>query len=223
MITGLCNSEMLQLFEVGMRVKVSDHQYSYLSKRNMNKVNGAYGTVSHIDTHYEKIVVELDAAVNDLSATGHFFFKPRELIILDKNDNIMEDKTMVISNIKNYLNAVRVRISGEAKSTTHLYANFEPDIKLGDLVVVKQTYGMAVAIVEEILEGDNFTVQREVVTKINTEAFNNRVKIREQAAELKTKMEERARQLQDVVLYKTLAETDPDMKELLNKYLELIK
>lgn len=169
--------------------------------------------------------VLLDGTRNERSGYGRFYFDGYQLQVLDDEitTEIMEDETMVLSDIKNYLNTVRVRISGEAKPCTHLYANFEPDLKLGDLVVIKQTYGMAVAIVEEILEGDNFTVQREVVTKVDTEAFNNRVSIREKAAELKAKMEERAKQLQDVALYKMLAENDPDMKELLNEYQALPK
>lgn len=169
--------------------------------------------------------VLLDGTRNERSGYGRFYFDGHQLKVLDENenDNVMEDENMVVSNIKNYLNIVRVRISGEAKPCSHLYANFEPDVKLGDLLVVKQPYGMAVAIVEEILEGDDFTVQREVVTKVDTEAFNNRVRVRQQPAELKAKMEERAKQLQDVALYKMLAENDPDMKELLNEYQALPK
>lgn len=168
--------------------------------------------------------VLLDDTRNERSGYGHFYFSGNQLrVVNDDITEFLEDENMVLSEIKNYLNVVRVRISGETKPCMNLYANFEPDIAVGDLVVIKQTYGMAVAIVEEILEGDNFTVQREVVTKVNTDAFNNRVRIREQAAELKAKMEERAKQLQDVVLYKTLAESDPAMKELLNEYLALVK
>lgn len=174
----------------------------------------------------DRVGVLVDGIRNERSEYGWFYFDKDELEIVSENDDItenMEDKTMAISNIKDYLNVVRVRISGEAKSNGHLYANFEPDIKLGDLVVVKQTYGMAVAIVEEILEGDDFTIQKEVVSKVNLEAFNNRVSIREKAAELKAKMEERAKQLQDVALYKMLAENDPAMMELLNEYQALTK
>ena len=224
MTTGLCNSEMLQLFDVGMRVKVSDFQTSYLGKRNVDKVTGAYGTVVRVDMHYEKIEVKIDHERNDLSGSGCFFFKPRELVILDKNDNIMEDENMAVSDIKNYLNVVRVKFKPEGKPGNELYANFEPDLQVGDLVVVKPLLiDATVAIVEEIITGDNFTVQREVVAKVDTTAYENRVRIRNQAAELKTKMEERAKQLQDVVLYKTLAESDPAMKELLNEYLALVK
>lgn len=42
--------------------------------------------------------------------------------------------------------------------------------------------------------------------------------MRNKAAELKAKMEARAKQLQDIALYKMLAENDPDMAELLNEY-----
>lgn len=184
------------------------------------------GTVrwSFID---HRVGVLVDGIRNERSEYGWFYFDMDELEIVSENDDItenMEDKTMAISNIKNYLNAVRVRFSGEAKPCNYLYANFESDLKVGDLVVVKPAnHDIAVAKVEEIVEGDEFTVQREIVAKVNTEAYDNRVSIREKAAELKAKMEERAKQLQDVALYKMLAENDPAMMELLNEYQALVK
>ena len=175
----------------------------------------------------DRVGVLVDGIRNERSEYGWFYFDIDELeIVSDADDinDIMEDKTMAISNINGYLNVVRVKFNPEEKPCNHLYANFEPDLQVGDLVVVKPAiHDATVAIVEEIITGDNFTVQREVVAKVDTTAYENRVAVRKQAAELKAKMEERARQLQDVVLYKTLAESDSDMKALLDEYLALVK
>lgn len=177
------------------------------------------GTVRSV--YADDIGVVLDDIKNHRSVFGAFYFGSRQVKVI--NDD-MEDTTMVISNIKNYLNVVRVRFRGEAKPCNHLYANFEPDLNVGDLVVVKPAHhDITVAKVEEIIEGDNLEVQREIVAKVNTEAYDNRVAVRKQAAELKAKMEERAKQLQDVALYKMLAENDPAMMELLNEYQALTK
>ncbi len=222
MITGLCNSEMLRLFDVGMRVKVSDRQYSYQSKKFTDKVIGAYGTVNRVDLYYEKIAVKLDGTLNELSATGNFFFKPRELEILDENNKIREDKNM--STIKNYLNIAKIKFIDERGCRTWEYANFDASLRPRDIcVVMTANHGMSLAEVVEILPRNDIETTREIVAKVDTEAYDTRVAVRKQVAELKAKMEERAKQLQDVALYKMLAENDPAMMELLNEYQALTK
>lgn len=222
MVTGLCNSEMLQLFEVGMRVKVSDRQYSYQSKKFTDKVIGACGTVDHVDLHYEKIAVKLDNKLNELSATGDFFFKPRELIILDKNDNVMEENNM--SAITNYLNIAKIQYVDGSKPSSYSYANFDASLAVGDLCVIQSAHhGLGLAKVTEIVDRNDIEVIREVVAKVYLDDFTERVKIRNQAAQLKAMMEARAKQLQDIALYQMLAKEDSEMQDLLNRYQSLPK
>jgi hypothetical protein len=54
-------------------------------------------------------------------------------------------------------------------------------------------------------------------------AFDYRVSVRKQAAELKAKMQERAKQLQDIALYQMLAKEDSEMMELLGQFQSLPK
>ena len=215
----------IEQFKIGMRVQVQK-QNSYKSKRIVDKIRYACGTVRSVDRLYGKVAVQIDDMVNDLSATGVFYFKPHELAITYDNKIIMEDKTMAnnVSNITNYLNAIKIKFIGDVNPSSYIFANFDSEVKVGDLVVVKPAHhNIALARVEEVLEGNLYETTREVISKVDTSAYNERVKVRNQAAELKAEMEKRAKQLQDIALYQMLAKDDPAMMELLNQYQSLPK
>ena len=215
----------IEQFKVGMRVQVQN-QNSYKSKKIANNLRYACGTVSSVDRLYGKIAVRIDDMVNELSAAGVFYFKPRELTIAHDDKIIMEEKTMAtnVSNITNYLNAIKIKYVGDVNPCSYIFASFEPELKVGDLVVVKPAHhNIALARVEEILEGTNYETTREVISKVDTSAYNERVKVRNKAAELKAEMEKRAKQLQDIALYQMLAKDDPALMELLNQYQALTK
>lgn len=200
-------------FEVGSRVKVVHNSY-----KNFYLI-GECGTVR--DTTGGKIRVGLDNVNNPNSSYGSFYFKPSELEIIKFK---MEEKTMQ-NNITNYLNIAKIKFIDSPYSTTKTYdyANFDPELKVGDVVVVKTAnHGFGVAKVEEIVDQTDIITQREIVAKVDTDAYNERVANRAKAAELKAKMQERAKQLQDVTLYKLLAESDSTMSELLKAYQDTI-
>jgi hypothetical protein len=64
-------------------------------------------------------------------------------------------------------------------------------------------------------------MSREVVCKIDTTDYKARVETRKKAAELKAKMQERAKKLQDIAIYKMLAEKDDEMAQLLADFTNL--
>ena len=124
--------------------------------------------------------------------------------------------------ISNYLNLVRVKFSGDADPCRYVYANFDAGLKVGDTCVVKSTNNpLEVATIVEILDGCDFKTDREIVAIVDMGFYKERVEARVKAAELKAKMQERAKQLQDIALYQMLAEKDPDMAELLRSYSNL--
>ena len=179
-------------FEVGSRVRVIN-QNAYKSFDLFNEC----GTVR--DVTGGKIRVKLDNMRNPNSSYGAFYFAPGELEIIDKQ---MEVKTMQ-NGITNYLNIAKIKfIDG---STTYEYANFDPELKVGDICVVRSAkHGFGIAKVEEIVEQTDIVTQREIVAKVNVDAYNERIANRAKAAELKTKMQERVKQLQDIALYKII-------------------
>lgn len=125
--------------------------------------------------------------------------------------------------ITNYLNVAVVQfLKDDVAFRTFDYANYVPDLAVGDIcVVMSKSHGMGIAEVVEIKDRAECDLYREIVTKVDTSDYDLRVLRRIQAADLKTKMQERAKQLQDIVLYQTLAKEDPDMAQMLKDYLSL--
>jgi len=194
-----------------MRVRVIG-QHKYLNTHLVGKlgtVKSDYGT---------EIRVELDDMRNNYSGSGNFYFRPSELKIIDEYDNNMEENTNM-PNITNYFNAVKIQYVDNSYSSGHIYANFDPDIKVGDLCVIKSAHhGLGLAKIVEVIDRNDYETIREVVTIVNTHDYDERVKNRAKAAEIMGKMKERAKKLQDIALYQMLAKDDPEMMALLEEY-----
>ena len=196
---------------IGKRVRVK-----WCDKYKRYKVKGCYGTITKC---YSYIAVELDGLRNEYSATGDFYFYKKHLeIIEDKNT---EGTIMAINtnHITNYLNTAKVV---KSDGRTYYFANYILDLNPGDsCVVVTDNHDMTVAVVAEIIHENNEPMSREVVCKIDTTDYKARVEARKKAAELKQKMQERAKKLQDIAIYKMLAEKDDEMAQLLADYTNL--
>lgn len=201
---------------VGQRVRVKHN--SELSKYIRYDIKGRYGTIIHWYGNYN-VAVQLDDLSNPGSQYGYFYLEKNELEIIE-NEN-MEETTMAINNnsITNYLNTAKVV---KSDGRVYNYANYIPDLKEGDrCVVVSDNRDMSVAEVVEIIFENSEPMSREVVCKIDTWAYDDRVETRKKAAELKQKMQERAKKLQDIVLYQTLAKEDAEMAQLLADFTNL--
>lgn len=197
-----------------VRVKHSDKYWRY-------DVNGRFGTIA---TWYgnTNIAVQLDELSNRGSQYGYFYFAKNELEIIE-NEN-KEETTMTINtnNITNYLNVAKVYFTDENPDVMYDYANYIPYLKEGDTCIVTSSRkGMRVGKVGKIIHDNDAPLTYEVVCEVDTTAYDNRVETRKKAAELKAKMQERARQLQDIVLYQTLAKDDPEMAQLLSDFTDL--
>ena len=200
----------------GMRVEIIRH-HKY---RRYNLV-GMTGTVYSV--YGNEVRVEVDGVRNDNACSGHFYFTPKELQIIDDekiNECVKENETM--PNITNYFNAVKIQFIGDTMPCKYIYANFESDLKEGDLCVVMPAHhGLALARVTEVINDNGFETPREIVARVETGFYDERVKAREKAAELKAKMQERAKKLQGIALYQMLAKDDSEMMDLLNAYQSL--
>jgi hypothetical protein len=186
----------------------------------------AFCSITVIENCYNafgKIKVELDTVRNPGVKHGCFYFQPYELeVVNETNDDILEENTMNNNNkndITNYLNTVKVKFVDDNKFSSNKYANFDSTIATGDMVVLNTPYaGLELATVVEIIDSNDVGCTGEVVAKVDTTAYDARVANRAKAAELKAKMKERAKQLQDIALYQMLAKDDPAMLELLSEY-----
>jgi hypothetical protein len=206
------------LFKEGVRVEVvrctSYKKYNYKGKLG-TVIRNQYG-------QYGKIIVDLDTEMNPYGASGYFYFKPHELsLVTECNNDILEEDNMQ-NNVINYINIAKIQYLDNSKPSVHNYANFDSALKKGDLCVVKSlNHGLGLARVIDIVEQNDIQTPREIVAKVDTQDYDFRVAARKDAAELKAKMQERAKQLQDIALYQMLAKNDPDMQELLNRYQNL--
>ena len=94
------------------------------------------------------------------------------------------------------------------------------DVKVGDTVVVDTVNGLQIATVSSLNGGDKAT--KEVVDVVDLDAFNERKKKAAQIKALKSKMNKRVKELQDIALYELMAEKDPEIKEFLDELKKLL-
>ena len=169
------------------------------------------------------IGVKLDFYTNDNSKYGYFYFKISELEFIDEPKTNTEKGETQMQKITNYLNIAEIEFLDEKTAfRTYDYANFDPNLQPGDLCVVATAHhGMALAHVVNIKEKTDEELCREIVAMVDQNEYQSRVATRKAAAELKAKMQERAKKLQDLVLFQTLAKEDPEMAKLLEDFKRL--
>ena len=163
----------------------------------------------------------MDFMVNENSKMGLYYFALTELEYIDeKPSNSLKEGEKTMSGFKDYYNLAKITfLDGDSGFRIYEYANYIPDLMEGDICVVMSAHhGMGLARVVEIQPNSGQELFREVVTKVDTQDYEARITYREKTAELKAKMQERAKQLQDIVLYQTLAKEDPIMAQFLQDY-----
>jgi hypothetical protein len=189
---------------------------------------GQYGTIRACWNDVN-IAVDVDLMTNPNSQKGYYYFKIFELELVEiettKAATAAEKGESKMQKMSNYVNVAVVQfLKDDIAFRTFEYANYTPDLAVGDLCVVMSAHhGMGLAEVVEIKDRPTSDLYREIVAKVDTASFDERVAKRQQAAELKVKMQERAKQLQDIVLYQTLAKEDPEMAKMLRDYMSLSK
>lgn len=208
------------MYTVGSRVRIKFCPFKYANYG----LKGMVGTI--VDDRYQSsMAVRIYGEYNTRSGQGLFYLAKQHLALIEDTD-ILEENNMAINvdNITGYTQAIKIKFVDDSRPCGYVYASFEPELKVGDLVVVKPAHhDITLARVDEILEGTDYETKREVICKVDTSAYSQRVKLRNQAAELKAKMQERAKQLQDIALYQMLAKDDPAMQALLDEYQALGK
>lgn len=124
----------------------------------------------------------------------------------------------------NYIRAGIRFLTGDNKNTEYHYALFDACAGLGDMVVVKTGHhGFALA---QIVSIDNNTpliqCDREVVCRVDMEAYKHRREVASRVDELRASMDRKAKQMQSLGLYEALAKADPGMETMLAEYKQLL-
>lgn len=193
-------------FSIGDRVKV-------VNRGNYRRIDvGDIGTVRNI--YSNSIRVAIDDKVNTASQYGQFYFEPKQLEFID------EKETIIMTG--NYRVAEVQFLEGSNTNQKYNYACYDLSVVEGDICVVKTAHhGFSIAKVTGFITSDE-ELTREIVCKADFTDYNTRVEARKRIAELKDLMNTRAKQLQDVALFKMLAKEDADMAAMINEYDKLV-
>lgn len=101
------------------------------------------------------------------------------------------------------------------------------DYKPGDMVKVSGGNGFDV--IEEIITPEEVherfkkNITAEVICKVDTTAYDERVRKRKEAANIKKEMDKVIKQMDEKMKYEIYAEENPDLKDMLKKYMELTR
>lgn len=100
------------------------------------------------------------------------------------------------------------------------------DYKPGDTVIVSGNNQIQkideIITSEEAAERFNKNITAEVICKIDTSDYDKRVENRKQATDIKKKMDAIIQKMDEENKYKMYAMFNPELKELLDKYKELV-
>lgn len=194
-------------FSIGDRVEV-------LNRGNYRKITvGDTGTIRSI--YSNSIRVAIDDKVNPASQYGQFYFEPKQLKL------ISEKETIIMTG--NYRIAEVQFLEGSNTNQKYNYACYDHSVVEGDICVVKTAHhGLSIAKVAGFITSDE-ELTREIVCKADFTEYNKRVEARKRMGELKDLMNARAKQLQDIALFRTLAGNDAEMAKMLSEYEQLVK
>jgi uncharacterized membrane protein len=95
------------------------------------------------------------------------------------------------------------------------------DLKTGDAVVCDTIRGLVVGNVVAVLDTLTKNAVKMIVDKVDMDNYNKRLEIEKRKRMIKDKMVERRKEIEEKIIYKTLAEVDPMMAKLLNEYEKL--
>lgn len=95
-------------------------------------------------------------------------------------------------------------------------------IDVGDKVVVDTANGLAVAEVAKVITEGSNKATKWVVDKIDMSAHEARLEKQKKLEELKEKMEQRRKEIQEFEIYRILAKEDEEMAELVKNLDDLL-
>lgn len=197
------------MLHVGDIVRVTQKAKEY-----GKNLTGRLGVVKRVYTDAKSVAVEIEGEYNHNSGYGYFWFQARglERVEVCKEDDFMLDG-YVVATVKNFENGVE-----------NNYACYDKSVAADDIVVVAvqgvYCVGKVVA-VKEASEDCKPSGNREVVCKVCDDEYKDRKQREKEMRQLKAEMDKRVESLQAVALYELMAEKDPSLREMLEKFKHL--
>ena len=182
-----------------------------------SRYSNRYGTV--ISTWRDLCNFELKAEIIAQDGLSYYFYED-ELILISKKENEQMTKLTgykQVAAIKQNYGTYYYAIYDDGR--THL---------LGDKVIVSGAASGTVHTISEVIDAEeavnrmgNKNITAEVIAYVDTSAYEERVAKRKEAEELKKKMDQVIKQMEENNKYEMYAEKNPELKEMLNAYKRL--
>lgn len=119
------------------------------------------------------------------------------------------------------MKTVSIRIENSTYAKLYDFMTDFDDIKVGDMVVAETVNGLVVGTVKLIANGKSSNATKWIVDKVDVAAHNARREKEKKLADLKKQMDKRRKQVEEMDVYAHLATIDPQMKELLDQFVQL--
>lgn len=186
--------------------------------RSNKYASGIIGKIGIVENSCsDSVGVKIDGYHNPRSEKGLFWFDLDEIEFIESEENIMlnQNENFKVAGVK--------FIDGYNQDKEYFYALFD-DYCVGDLVVVQTGHhGLALAEISSIggTEKERVKCSREIITRVDTSAFEDRQAKRKALTQLKKDMDKKVKELQETALYELLAEKDPALATMLGEYKKL--
>lgn len=195
-----------------MPTKIGDRVRIKNSDQYQDGLTGLLGTVERIYKG-NRVGVNIDGCQNDGSKYGVFWLYEIQLEIIES-----EEKSMLLPN---YTPVAVQFLDRQNHDGRYIYACYDPEIAEYDMVVVRTGHhGFALAQVFEVAPANAEPVKydREIVARVNCDAYYARQEKAGKLAKLKATMDEKVQALQQVAVYEQLSEKDPELKSMLEEF-----
>lgn len=151
-------------------------------------------------------------------------YNKNSLKLYNEENNITNkgDNEMITGN---YRVAMVKFVQGTNTTKEYAFALFEDYMNVNEYVLCDTAYGYSVGKIVEIISKDEYEgaeVTKEIVCGVYFDNFEQRKKNREEAKKLKSEMDKKMKEMQELALYEMMAEKSPELKEMLDNYKALM-
>ena len=146
-------------------------------------------------------------------------YNSKSLMFENEQNNITKgDNNMLIGN---YNVAMVKFLQGTNTAKGYAFALFDDEVKVDDCVLCDTANGYGVAKIIEIIpksEYEGTKVTKEIICKVDFTEFENRKENRTKALKLKSEMDKKIKEMQELAVFEMMAEKNPELKEMLEMY-----
>jgi hypothetical protein len=198
---------------IGLRVKI----LPYANYRD--KYKDEFGVIERGSPNHTSVGIRLDRHTNSASSYGLFWFDKNQFEIIKEKDEVFM--------LQNYKVAGISFLEGTNTNSIYYYALYDDTIQVDDVVVVNTGHhGLGIAKVVEIdpvnVDKNHVRCGREIISKVDFSAYNERQEKAKKIVKLKNEMDAKVQQLQNQAIYELMAEKDPELKKMLDEYKTLL-